>query len=212
RHAVERPRGRRPAAVRRRQGGQVRRHRHARRPLDVPRAAAAGTAARPARHLPVDAASQLRGRRRRGRRHRRLDAGARRRHAVRARVRRPAAPTPACRGTRARRSLTAMNIVPSSSAPPSEAATPPATPPPATPSASRVPVWITLLDVAIGVALTLLVCALLFGGPRLTYADVRITATSGWKLGGSLALLLLARHALMRQPTWWHRVAAALRR
>ncbi len=105
-----------------------------------------------------------------------------------------------------------MNIVPSSSAPPSEAATPPATPPSATPSASRVPVWITLLDVAIGVALTLLVCALLFGGPRLTYADVRVTATSGWKLGGSLALLLLARHALMRQPTWWHRVAAALRR
>lgn len=76
----------------------------------------------------------------------------------------------------------------------------------------RLPIWIVLLDIAIGVVLVLLVAAVLFGGPRLTYADVRITATSPWKLGGSLALLFAVRHGLLARPAWWSVVARLARR
>lgn len=71
------------------------------------------------------------------------------------------------------------------------------------PSPVRTPAWVVLLDVVIAVTALLLVSALLFGGPRVKFADVRITATSGWKLGGSLALLLVVRWWLWRRRSWF---------
>lgn len=77
------------------------------------------------------------------------------------------------------------------------------------------PWWITLLDVVIVVTCVLLLSAVLWGGLRVRFADVRVTATSIWKLAGVALLLLLARHALLRTPSWldvmathWRRVVA----
>lgn len=66
---------------------------------------------------------------------------------------------------------------------------------------TRRPWWVWLLDVAIVVVVLLLISAIVWGGPRVRFADVRITATSVWKLGGVTLLLVVLRHALWRVPT-----------
>lgn len=70
------------------------------------------------------------------------------------------------------------------------------------PAPVRVPWWVTLLDVVIIVTCVLLLSALVVGGPRVRFADVRITATSVWKLGGVVLALLALRHAVRRTPSW----------
>lgn len=62
--------------------------------------------------------------------------------------------------------------------------------------------WIVLLDLAIAVSCVLLVSAVVWGGPRVRFADVRVTATSAWKLGGVAVLLVAVRHWLLRSPSW----------
>jgi hypothetical protein len=69
-------------------------------------------------------------------------------------------------------------------------------------SPARVPWWVTLLDIVLVVAVVLLLSALLVGGPRVRFADVRITATSVWKLGAVVLALLALRHAVWRTPSW----------
>lgn len=77
-------------------------------------------------------------------------------------------------------------------------------------SPTQLPWWVALLDLAIAVTCVLLISAIVWGGPRVRFADVRITATSVWKLGGVAVLLLALRHALYRAPStlaiagrWW---------
>ncbi len=79
-----------------------------------------------------------------------------------------------------------------------------------TPSPIRPPSrawWIVLLDVALVVCAILLVSAILWGGLRVRFGDVRVTATSVWKLGGVALLLLVVRHWLLRTPSWFATVA-----
>jgi Gpi18-like mannosyltransferase len=86
------------------------------------------------------------------------------------------------------------------------------TPSPVSTAARRVPWWVTLIDVVALGALVLLASALLVDGVKVKFADVRITATSVWKLGGVAALLLIARHALFRHPTWLARAQRVVQR
>ncbi len=81
-------------------------------------------------------------------------------------------------------------------------------------AAVRPPWWVGLLDLAIVVTCVLLISAIVWGGPRVRFADVRITATSLWKLGSVAVLLLAVRHGLYRAPTtfavartWWRFVS-----
>jgi hypothetical protein len=90
--------------------------------------------------------------------------------------------------------------------------TPATRPMPAAVVRSSVPWWVTLLDLVVLVTVVLLLSALLVDGLRIRLADVRITATSPWKLGGVLAALLVVRHAVYRRPTWLDRVVRVLRR
>jgi hypothetical protein len=81
-----------------------------------------------------------------------------------------------------------------------------------TPPSDRVPaprpVWVTLLDVVIAAAAVLLISALLTGGLRVRFNDVRITAESPEKIGSVFAILLLLRTWGWRRDTWWGSAAA----
>ena len=73
------------------------------------------------------------------------------------------------------------------------------------------PWWVRALDVVSGVAVLLLISIVVFGGFRLRYGDLRITAQDVWR---PLAVLILAggvRHWLVPQPSWPTRMRAALR-
>lgn len=65
-----------------------------------------------------------------------------------------------------------------------------------------VPWWVIALDVLILGTCILLLSAVLFGGIKVRVADVRVTATSVWKLAGVALALLALRHAVYRRPTW----------
>ncbi|BCS32892.1 hypothetical protein TBR22_A21160 [Luteitalea sp. TBR-22] len=69
------------------------------------------------------------------------------------------------------------------------------------------PVWLRLLDTAIGVVVVLLLSALLTGGLRVRFDDLRITAESPWRLGVVAAALLALRAWAWRGDSWWSRVA-----
>jgi Mannosyltransferase (PIG-V) len=73
------------------------------------------------------------------------------------------------------------------------------------------PWWARALDVASGLAGVLLISIVVFGGFRLRYGDLRITAQDAWR---PLAVLILAagvRHWLVPQPSWPGRMLATLR-
>ena len=74
------------------------------------------------------------------------------------------------------------------------------------------PRWVRLLDVVSGIALVLFVSIVVFGGFRLRFGDLRVTAQEAWR---PLVVLILAsgfRHWKYRHPTWPARLAGALRR
>jgi hypothetical protein len=77
---------------------------------------------------------------------------------------------------------------------------------------ARLPWWARALDAIALVAVLLLVSIVVFGGFRLRFGDLRITAQEAWR---PLAVLLLAagvRHWLVRTPPWPARVRDALAR
>ena len=76
--------------------------------------------------------------------------------------------------------------------------------------AARLPWWVRLLDVTITLTAILLLSALLVGGLRVRFDDVRITAESPLKLGAVFASLLLLRTLAWRRDTWWARVGSGL--
>ncbi len=79
----------------------------------------------------------------------------------------------------------------------------PASPPPAW--------WVRALDAVSGVAVLLLISIVVFGGFRLRFGDLRITAQEVWR---PLIVLLLAagvRHWLVPRPSWPVRMLAWVR-
>jgi hypothetical protein len=81
-----------------------------------------------------------------------------------------------------------------------------------TEASGGLPWWARALDVVSGIAVLLLISIVVFGGFRLRYGDLRITAQDVWR---PLVVLILAagiRHWLVPQPRWPARVQAALRR
>lgn len=78
-----------------------------------------------------------------------------------------------------------------------------------TPPPSR-PWWVRVLDGLILVSLVLLASAVLTGGIRTRFADVRITAESPWRIALVVAALLAARTYLWRAETWWRRARRRL--
>jgi hypothetical protein len=73
------------------------------------------------------------------------------------------------------------------------------------------PASVRLLDLFILAALTLLVSAVVTGGLRVRFGDVRITAESSWKLALVSGALFGLRTAIWRRDTWWQVAAARLR-
>lgn len=76
----------------------------------------------------------------------------------------------------------------------------------------RLPWWARALDVISGIAVLLLISIVVFGGFRLRYGDLRVTAQDVWR---PLLVLILAvgiRHWLVPQPRWPARMQAAWRR
>jgi hypothetical protein len=71
----------------------------------------------------------------------------------------------------------------------------------------RRPLWIRWLDGAIALAIVLLLAAVLTGGLRVRFGDLRITAGSPWRLGLAALGLLAVRAWVWRQDTWWGRIA-----
>ena len=70
--------------------------------------------------------------------------------------------------------------------------------------------WARALDVVSGIAVLLLISIVVFGGFRLRYGDLRITAQDVWR---PLAVLVLAagvRHWLVPRPSWPARLRAGL--
>ncbi|HTV01111.1 MAG TPA: mannosyltransferase family protein [Luteitalea sp.] len=74
------------------------------------------------------------------------------------------------------------------------------------------PVWVRLIDVFITVTMVLLVSAVLTGGLRVRFNDIRVTAESPEKIAPVLAVLLLVRTWFWRRDTWWGNAAAWLAR
>lgn len=73
------------------------------------------------------------------------------------------------------------------------------------------PWWVRLVDALVLIGLVLLASALLTGGIRTRFADVRITAESPWRITLVIAVLLTARTYLWPVETWWHRAQRRLR-
>ena len=70
--------------------------------------------------------------------------------------------------------------------------------------------WVRALDVISGVAVLLLISIVVFGGFRLRYGELRITAQDVWR---PLAVLVLAaglRHWRVPRPSWPERLRAGL--
>ncbi len=74
------------------------------------------------------------------------------------------------------------------------------------------PWWLRVLDLAITVTAVLLVSALLTGGMRVRFDELRVTAESPWKLALVLGGCVALRAVLWRHDTWWGLTAARLRR
>lgn len=74
------------------------------------------------------------------------------------------------------------------------------------------PWYVRWLDVAITVTVVLLASALLTGGLRVRFEDVRVTAESPWKLALVLGVALAVRAAVWRRDTWWGLALERVRR
>jgi hypothetical protein len=70
--------------------------------------------------------------------------------------------------------------------------------------------WVRALDLASGLAVLLLISIVLFGGFRLRYGELRITAQDAWRPLAALVLLAGVRHWLVPRPSWPARLQAAL--
>jgi hypothetical protein len=73
------------------------------------------------------------------------------------------------------------------------------------------PPWVRSLDLLITVSVILLGSALLTGGPRVRFGDVRVTAESPLRLLAVVLVLLALRTVLWRHPSWWYLAAARVR-
>ncbi|WP_291989013.1 mannosyltransferase family protein [Luteitalea sp.] len=73
------------------------------------------------------------------------------------------------------------------------------------------PAWVRVLDVAITISLVLLIAAVVTGGLRVRFDDVRVTAESPWRLGLVAGALLAARTFAWRRQSWWEVAAARIR-
>ena len=74
--------------------------------------------------------------------------------------------------------------------------------PPTGPAAASLAWWVRALDAVSGLAVLALISIVVFGGFRLRYGDLRITAQDVWR---PLAVLVLAagiRHWLVPRPSW----------
>jgi hypothetical protein len=88
---------------------------------------------------------------------------------------------------------------------------PPTSSLPGAPRPPRPVWWVNALDAVSSVALLLLISIVVFGGFRLRYGDVRITAQDVWR---PLIVLIFAagvRHWLVPRPSWPARLLAGVR-
>ena len=79
------------------------------------------------------------------------------------------------------------------------------------PGAASRPAWVRLLDIALAVSLMLLASAVLTGGVRVRFGDVRFTAESPVRVGAVVLALLAARTFLWRRESWGRRAVARAR-
>ncbi|MFI5078055.1 MAG: hypothetical protein ACHQRO_11965, partial [Vicinamibacteria bacterium] len=70
--------------------------------------------------------------------------------------------------------------------------------------------WARALDAVSGIALLLLISIVVFGGFRLRYGDLRITAQEVWRPLAALVLAAGVRHWLVPHPSWPARLWAGL--
>src|SRR5204862_5293385 len=124
------------------------------------------------RDLPADATSQLRQRDGRDRRRGAHDARAVHRHRVGRRLRRAAGRAHPRRGTHAEGGAMTSAAAPAVIVEPVPAAVPPG---------RSLAWWVRALDAVSGIALLLLISIVLFGGFRLRYGELRITAQDAWR-------------------------------
>ena len=76
---------------------------------------------------------------------------------------------------------------------------------------ARPPIWwVRVLDVVSGLAILLLISIVVFGGFRLRYGDLRITAQDVWRPLIVLVLAAGVRHWLVPRPSWPERLRAGL--
>ena len=73
------------------------------------------------------------------------------------------------------------------------------------------PIWVRWLDVAVTTSVVLLISAILTGGLRVRFGDLRVTAESPWRLAVVVLALLAARTYLWRRESWGSVAAARLR-
>jgi len=71
--------------------------------------------------------------------------------------------------------------------------------------------WVRALDAVSGLAVLLLISIVVFGGFRLRYGDVRISAQDVWRPLLVLILVAGVRHWRVPTPSWPRRVQGALR-
>jgi hypothetical protein len=79
------------------------------------------------------------------------------------------------------------------------------------PGAAPRPAWVRLLDIALTVSLILLASAVLTGGLRVRFGDVRLTAESPLRLAVVVLALLAARRLFWRRESWGRRTASSAR-
>jgi hypothetical protein len=70
----------------------------------------------------------------------------------------------------------------------------------------RLPWWVRALDVLTTLDVLLLISIVVFGGFRLRYGDVRITAQDVWRPLLALVAIAGVRHWLLPRPSWPVRV------
>jgi hypothetical protein len=80
------------------------------------------------------------------------------------------------------------------------------------PSTPVLPKWASFLDFGTIVALFLLFSNLVFEGFRFRAGDLRLTATSPWRIALFAIVFAAIRHALVRRPALHTRIIAGLRR
>ena len=78
------------------------------------------------------------------------------------------------------------------------------------PQRHPLPWWVRALDVVSGLAILLLISIVVFGGFRLRYGDLRITAQDVWRPLIVLVLAAGVRHWLVPRPSWPERLRTGL--